>query len=293
VDALLATRPDLEPLVELQAELVREVLTGTRLPRVWLDTPKPSAALAKLRAGIPLLEDEPLFLDLEYVADLFERLLNVVLRRADADTNAHAAPLIAAAADGRLDPGELFLEAMLRHSDHVATMSAAIDVDEDLLLSLACLAVAPLLRGIAARSSPVIEQLDEQVAWRRGYCPACGGPPLLGELRGVELRLSLRCAACGLAWRAPRLCCPFCATDDHRALHTLQVEGENRFRVQACDRCFGYLKIGNAFDPLPAELLALDDLASIDLDVVAIERGYARPNTAGFRLSHSASRALP
>jgi FdhE protein len=148
------------------------------------------------------------------------------------------------------------------------------------------------LRGFAARLSPAIEQLDERVAWLRGYCPACGGPPLLAELRGVELRLFLRCAACGLAWRSRRLYCPFCATDDHQSLRTLRAEAENRFRVQACDRCHGYLKIGNAFDPPPAELLPLDDLASIDLDVVAIERGYVRPNNAGFRLSHPTRSAL-
>ena len=51
-----------------------------------------------------------------------------------------------------------------------------------------------------------------------------------------------------------------------------------------CDRCHGYLKLGNAFDPPPSELLALDDLASMHLDVVAIERGYQRPAGAGFTI---------
>jgi len=289
VRVLLAARPDLEPALGLQADLLREVLTGRRPPEVRLDIHEHSAISSKLRSGIPLLDREPLVLELEYAADLFERLLNVVLQRQDADTAARASPLIAAAADGRLDPGELFSEALLRHADHVAAMGAAIGVDRDLLATLASLAVAPQLRGLAARLSPAIEQLEDQGAWLRGYCPACGGSPLLGELRGVELRLFLRCAACGLAWRSRRLFCPFCATDDHHALRILQVESENRFRVQVCDRCHGYLKIGNAFDPPPAELLPLDDLASIDLDMVAIERGYARPSNAGFRLSHPTS----
>jgi FdhE protein len=280
--ALLAARPDLEPMVGVQGELLREVLTSARTPEVRLTIPEHSAALGKLRAGIPLLHEEALFLDLEYAADLFERLLNVVLRRGDADTTARAAPLIAAAADGRLDAGELFSAALSRQPDKVAAMAVSIEVDEDFLLSLASLAVAPQLRGLAARLSPVIEQLDEEVTWLRGYCPACGSPPLLGELRGVELRLFLRCAACGLAWRSRRIGCPFCATDDHHLLRALQVEGEHRFRVQVCDGCHGYLKIGNAFEPPPAELLPLDDLASIDLDIVALDHGYARPSDAGF-----------
>jgi FdhE protein len=114
---------------------------------------------------------------------------------------------------------------------------------------------------------------------------ACGGAPLLGELRGVELRLFLRCAACGLAWRSRRLFCPFCETDDHQLLQTLRVQGDLRFSAQLCTNCHAYLKIGNAFEPPPAALLALDDLASVDLDAVAIQRGYARPR-AGFRLGH-------
>ena len=144
------------------------------------------------------------------------------------------------------------------------------------MFSLASLAVAPLARACTARLAPVVDQLDDQVAWRRGYCPVCGGPPLLGELRGVELRLFLRCAACGLAWPSRRLFCPVCESDNHHALHTLKVEGDQRFSAQLCDGCGAYLKIGNAFEPPPAELLALDDLASADLDVVAVERGYAR-----------------
>jgi FdhE protein len=230
-------------------------------------------------------------LDLQYIADLFERLLNVVLRHGDADTTARSAPLIAAAADGRLDPDQLFSEALVRHADHVAAMSASLGIDPEFLLSLASMSVAPLLRGQAECLSTVIDQIDNEVTWLRGYCPVCGGPPLLGELRGIVLRLFLRCAACGLAWRSRRLFCPFCASDNHHALSTLQVEGENRFRVQVCDQCHAYLKIGNAFDPCPAELLSLDDLASIDLDVVALDRGYARPNNAGFRRSHRATLA--
>ena len=36
--------------------------------------------------------------------------------------------------------------------------------------------------------------------------------------------------------------------------------------------------------PPPPELLALDDVASLHLDVAAIERGYHRPVGSGFRI---------
>jgi FdhE protein len=78
--------------------------------------------------------------------------------------------------------------------------------------------------------------------------------------------------------------CPFCGNDDYRTLGTLTVEGEQRFRISVCERCKAYLKVGNAFDPAPAELLALDDVASLHLDLVAIERGYQRPPGSGYRI---------
>jgi FdhE protein len=280
-----AARPDLEAVLRLQAALLRETLAESRPPEVPRDSPRSAAVLCKLHTGVPLLADEPLCVDIHYSADLFERLLNVALRRGDADTAARAAPLIAAAADGRLDPREVFTEALVRHQDHVAAIAASIGVNEDFLGSLASLAVAPQLRAYAASVSGVIEHVADQTAWGRGYCPACGGAPLLGELRGVELRLFLRCSACGLAWRSRRLFCPFCEADDHQLLRTLRVQGDHRFSAQVCNRCSGYLKIGNAFEPPPAALLPLDDLASVDLDAVALERGYARPRE-GFRLGH-------
>jgi formate dehydrogenase maturation protein FdhE len=42
--------------------------------------------------------------------------------------------------------------------------------------------------------------------------------------------------------------------------------------------------VGNGFDPTPSALLPLDDLASMHLDLVAIERGYERPAGSGFRI---------
>ena len=100
--------------------------------------------------------------------------------------------------------------------------------------------------------------------------PGSGAWPLLGELRGVELAQWLRCSACGSGWRGQRLVCPYCANSDYRGLGTLAIEGEQRFRISVCERCKGYVKVGNAFDPPPPELLAVDDVASMHLDLAAI-----------------------
>src|SRR5947207_894286 len=165
---------------------------------------------------------------------------------------------------------------------------AAAGLDVELLSAVASQSVAPLLRTYAERLGPVVEQVSDGTvrgaAWTRGHCPICGGWPLIGELRGVELAEWLRCAACAHGWRGQRLMCPYCGNNDYRSLATLTIESEQRFRISVCELCKGFLKVANAFDPAPAELLALDDVASLHLDLAAIERGYQRPPGSGYRI---------
>ncbi len=276
VAALRKSRPDLEEALSLQELLIRTALTSARPPEVQ-PFPLPHDALtARLQEGVPLLHDQPVVVDVQYAADLFSRLVDALEQRDDADLRTRLDVLVAATA--AMDPERLFGEAFVQHEDHLAEIAAEAGVDAELLATLGRQAVAPLLRAYAQRLMPLIE------GWNRGYCPICGGWPVLGGLRGVELAEWLRCAVCGSGWRWQRLACAYCANDDYRLLGSLTVEGEPRFRVAVCERCHGYLKVANAFDPPPADLLALDDVASLHLDVAAIERGYHRPGGGGFRV---------
>jgi FdhE protein len=64
----------------------------------------------------------------------------------------------------------------------------------------------------------------------------------------------------------------------HHARYTPEYEEERREtrRVEACERCRRYVKVIAATAPIPAELLAVEDLATIHLDLVARQHGYAR-----------------
>ena len=286
--ALRTARPDLASAIELQELLIRTTLDGARAPRAEPFPLPRERVVGKVRQGVPLLHEEPAIVDVHYAADLFSRLVNALLERPDADLQERLGPLIAAATSGGLDPERLFAEAFVQHHSHLAELAIQVGVDHDLLWTLASRAVAPLLRAYAEHLLPLVERVDDGspdgATWDRGYCPVCGAWPLLGELRGIELAAYLRCSACGSGWRARRLFCPYCGNDDFRQLRSLQVEGEPRFRISVCERCKGYLKVGNAFDPPPAELVPLDDLASVQLDVAAIERGYQRPAGTGYVL---------
>ena len=289
VAALRKNRHDLEDAITLQEILVRTALTSVRAPHVTsFPTPRDVVA-GRVRAGIPLLHDQPATVDTHFAADLFSRLVNALDAQpiqAHEDQAHGLEAIVEAATTGALDPQALFGEAFVHHPDHIAALAQQAGVDAELLGALATVAVAPVLRAYAERLMPLVERADDGspdgAMWQRGYCPICGGWPALAELRGVELSEHLRCSFCGTGWRWVRIGCPYCGTTDYRSLQMLTIEGEARFKVSCCDRCHGYIKVGNAFDPPPAALVALDDLASMHLDVAAIERGYRRPEGSGY-----------
>ena len=288
VAALQKARPDLHEALAVQEQLIRTSLESARPPETQPFALPREHLVARVREGVPVLHAQPAYVDVQYAADLFSRLVNVLQQREDPELQAQLDALVGAATGGALEPERLFGEAFVQHQDHLVEIATQAGVDADLLATVAGQSVAPLLRAYAERLLPLIERVDDSspdgAVWTRGYCPVCGGWPLLGELRGVELAQWLRCSACGAGWRSQRLVCPYCANDDYRSLGSLAVEGEQRFRVSVCERCKGYLKVVNAFDPPPAALLGLDDVLSMHLDVAAIERSYQRPGGNGFTI---------
>ena len=113
--------------------------------------------------------------------------------------------------------------------------------------------------------------------WEQGYCPTCGSWPLLGEYRGLEQTRLLRCGLCASEWAIDRLVCPFCGSRNHADLGYLYVEGDEHKRAVTCENCRSYVKMLATLTPIPPIELAIHDLATIHLDMVALEQGYAAP----------------
>ena len=143
------------------------------------------------------------------------------------------------------------------------------------------LTLLPRLMAVGRACAAAVSESE----WASGVCPVCAAWPALAESRGLDRMRVLRCGRCGSGWQLPWQLCPFCANGDHAGISYLYSEqlGEAR-RVFACERCRGYLKtiatLG-AIDPLD---VPVEDLASLELDLAALEAGFQRPNVAGFEL---------
>ena len=74
--------------------------------------------------------------------------------------------------------------------------------------------------------------------------------------------------------------------NDHEELVSLVPEksGSNSV-IDACKHCLGYVKTFTTLQASPAAKVMLDDLATVDLDVAALEQGYKRPQGTGYSLN--------
>jgi hypothetical protein len=122
---------------------------------------------------------------------------------------------------------------------------------------------------------------------RQGQCPFCGGNPWICARREGSLmegaRRMLGCALCGGEWLFGRILCPSCHEGDPHKLPSFQNDRHPALRIEACETCHRYVKsidLSEDARPIPE----VDDLASIAMDLWAVEQGYTRiePGLAGF-----------
>jgi Protein involved in formate dehydrogenase formation len=246
-------------------------------------------AFSKMETGLPLLHNLNLELDIQSVHDLMLQLALAVetfgekkqqsYRRemprwcSDKPCAANAGQVRLALEENRLNISELLPSMAAGERNSVTSAAQGLGLDIDLLWTVMQNALKPALRAWCRQLTP----LTEEIPWYRGSCFICGADPALGELRGNTQSKYLRCGLCGADWSFRRLQCMYCGNEDHAALGYLYPENQKeKLRVEVCEKCKGYLKVITTFSPTPPEMLPVEDLATLHLDYIAQERGYAR-----------------
>ena len=237
------------------------------LPEFSID---PEHAATKHQAGIPLLRGESLILDAQVLRTQFIRLCETMATHG----NHGAVAQRDAARRQHLDVHDVAMEVIAGDPRAVAERADRLGLDAGLAATLVRLTLFPLL----ARLQQDHRALLDTSTWRRGYCPFCGSWPLLGEYRGLETTRFLRCGLCASEWEVDRFLCPICDNRVHQDLINLVVEGEEaRQRVVVCECCRSYVKQVSTLVAIPAPQLLAVDVATLHLDLAAMERAYAPP----------------
>src|SRR5260370_3207 len=108
-----------------------------------------------------------------------------------------------------------------------------------------------------------------------GQCRACGSPPIAGLISPGGTKYGhrhLHCSLCATAWRYVRVRCVHCGSTDKISFRNLA--GTSYLRAECCESCHGYSKVFYIDKVRSLEPLA-DDLASLGLDVLVGEEGFA------------------
>jgi FdhE protein len=212
------------------------------------------------------------------------------LRRLEIDGSAARRLVLdlASAAGGSLRPYrpsseeaiELLTAAVREDAAGIRARATAAGVDGGALASIAHLATLPLLQSCRRALESRLPR-----SWPHGYCPVCAAWPMLAERRGLDRSRQLRCGRCAAEWASQLLRCVYCGERDHRQLGTMVPEGGGEvLKVEICFTCSGYLKSVATLQRIPAIELLLRDLETVELDLVAVKRGYGRPEERGFPL---------
>jgi FdhE protein len=122
-------------------------------------------------------------------------------------------------------------------------------------------------------------------------CPVCATRPVASVVRLGGVRNNLRylvCALCSTEWNMARIKCSACEADKGVHYLSLQAGAEDNAtstdaqaaiasarRAETCDECKSYLKIFYQDKDALVEPMA-DDLASLALDMLVDEQGFAR-----------------
>ncbi len=136
--------------------------------------------------------------------------------------------------------------------------------------------VAAALQVAWTRMAALLDVADLVGGHETGECPACGSPPLAGLISPGGTKFGhrhLHCSLCATSWRYVRVRCVHCGSTDKISFRNLA--GTAYLRAECCEICHGYSKVFYLENVRALEPLA-DDLASLGLDVLVGEEGFAR-----------------
>jgi FdhE protein len=225
----------------------------------------------KIEGGLPLVDFLGKKYDLSRPRKYFESLISIAEKRI---------PDVAKNITEIIHSPEFDWEKMIASSfersgsEDLSVSDLAKDEDEenlDLIDLFLEESLRPELEFIAEKYKDVVAKSQ----WTEGYCPVCGKDPKIGEIREEEDgKRYLFCNQCGCKWYFNRIKCPFCGNDEHSSLAYFEVEGDERYRVEVCNKCRRYIKTVEVPKTEEEPNMDVEDIATLHLDMIASDEGY-------------------
>jgi FdhE protein len=239
------------------------------LKTVETATLTPASIRERWARGLPALRNEATPIP----PRLKEVLLPICTALADCGAGESALHIRDAIARQGIDADSLLSVSLARNQKAIRTSALHMGLSPDLVWLIGELGSAPLAHRLSSSIDDGRSTMDD--LWDRGYCPCCGSWPAFIEAHdGAQM---LRCSYCALGWSLSAHRCVYCGNSGDDFVAAAPDVQQPQRRVELCGRCSGYTKVIDVQEPTPFPLLAIADLATMNLDQGAMDRGYRRP----------------
>jgi FdhE protein len=217
----------------------------------------------------PLLQRQDFPIDAEACVGLF-RSLSRIAKDANPFMSEQVRKIEETMERRKLDVKELLREGL--EDKKMEQRAEELGLDETVFLFLIQNSLKPFIERVR---SQITKEL-EPIGWEKGICPICGSLPFMSLLDAEGGKKTLLCSFCGYPWRIGRFLCPFCNNREQGSLHYFYAEFEESYRIDICEKCRQYIKtidLRKTESPDPS----LEDVATLHLDILALQKGYKRP----------------
>lgn len=222
-----------------------------------------------INKNLPFINKEDFIIDLDNSIELFKNLCEIS-KNVNDKMNKNVYLLEDAIYNKNLEIKEL-IENYHKES-YLEFISSKFGIDLQILKFFIYTAITP---SIKKNVENLINYVNVK-QWLKGYCPMCGSMPIISILR-EEGKRYLLCSYCYFEWLTERIKCPFCENNDHNTLHYFFEEKDEIHRIDLCDRCKQYIKTIDSRKQNYEMDIIIEDIVTLHLDIIAIEKGYKKP----------------
>ncbi len=227
----------------------------------------------KLKEQFPLVNLSQFEIDNNASIKLFKKLLSILLEAGD-ELSESIKKIITITENNQMDINNLFSEFLNENEDYFDNIENNSNIDKAVLGFIIYNSLKP---SLSMFSDKISEQLNKEQKWDKGYCPICGSMPELSVFEENGKRF-LICGFCTHKWDSKRIYCPFCENTDHETLQYFDIEGEEEYRVDTCDKCKKYIKTVDIKKTSRVVYLPLENQSTPYIDLKFSEMGYKSGN---------------
>jgi FdhE protein len=141
----------------------------------------------------------------------------------------------------------------------------------------ATLYIAAALQVYFTRLAGSLDASALRLLPQQGLCPCCGSTPVSGVIKASGDTPGIRylyCSLCSTAWNHTRAVCITCESSRRVSLQEIEG-GSGVVKAETCGDCQTYSKMIYEAKDVQADPYA-DDLATLGLDIMVAEAGWAR-----------------